>query len=142
MSEAQRKILDMLAAGKISVTEAEQLLNALQQGASDTAAAQVNKTKDKPKYLIVNVYSEEDEEGKPSKVNVRVPLQMLRAGVKLAAVMPAIAKTKINEALSEKGVALDLDNLRPEDLQELIDAMADMTVDVNEGKEKVRVYCE
>jgi Asp-tRNA(Asn)/Glu-tRNA(Gln) amidotransferase B subunit len=69
-------------------------------------------------------------------------MQMLRAGVKLAAVMPALAKTKINEALNEKEVEFDLDNLKPEDLQELIDAMADMTVDVNEGKEKVRVYCE
>ena len=142
MSEEQRRILDMLAAGKISVTDAEQLLNAVQGNAREVNEPLRPGSGRKPKYLMVNVFSQDDKEGQPGKVNVRVPLQMLRAGVKLAAIMPAVAKTKVNEALSEKGIQIDLDNLKPEDLQELIDAMAEMTVDVNEGKDKVRVWCE
>ncbi len=148
MSEERTKILNMLADGKISVDEAEKLLNAIgekagkEESSGNDVAESTAGSKKKPQYLIVNVNSAENEHGKPEKVNVRVPLKLLRAGVKLASVMPNHASEKIHHKLHEKGVNFDLDNLNPENMEELIEALSELTVDVDEGKETVRVYCE
>jgi hypothetical protein len=91
------------------------------------------------------VHQEGDEEG-PVLVNVRVPIQLLRAGVKLASVIPPQAQEHVNEALRERGVPFDLSRLRPEDLDELIEQLQDLTIDVDQQgdkeKVKVRVFCE
>ncbi len=141
MSEERLKILELLSKGKISVEEAEKLLAALGEQAGEAGPRPATGGA-KPRYLVVNVYSEKGGPDQPEKVNVRVPLQVIRAGVKLASLMPAVAKDKVNEALSEKGIQLDLDKIRPEDIEELVSALGDMTVDINDGREKVRVYCE
>jgi len=78
-------------------------------------------------------------------VNVRVPLEFLRAGVRLAALIPAQAHNQLDEAFTKHGVPLTLSQIKPENLEELIDHLDDLTVDVqgNEGKTvKVRVFCE
>ncbi len=137
MSEETKKILEMLASGKVNVAEAERLLAAVGQGDARQAGA----GKPSPKYLVVTVQNSKDEQGRPVNVNVRVPFQMLRAGVKLASLIPVVAKDKINQALSEHGMKFDVDSLKPENLQEIIDAMQDMTVDID-GPETVRVRCE
>jgi uncharacterized protein YbaP (TraB family) len=81
----------------------------------------------------------------PTTVNVRVPMQLLRAGVRLASLIPAQAHEHLDEALSRHGIALTLSQIKPENLEELIDHLEDLTVDVD-GKEgnttKVRVFCE
>ena len=81
----------------------------------------------------------------PTTVNVRVPLQLLRAGVRLASLIPAQAHDQLDEALSRHGVPLTLSQIKPENLEELIDHLKDLTVDVD-GKggntTKVRVFCE
>ena len=81
----------------------------------------------------------------PTSVNVRVPMQLLRAGVRLASLIPAQAHQQLDEAFSRHGVPLTLSQIKPENLEELIDHLDDLTVDVqgNEGKTvKVRVFCE
>jgi hypothetical protein len=138
MSEDRRRILEMLAQGKITAEEAEGLLDAVgaapggQVGASPMAKA-------KPRYLRVVV----DDDG--DRVNIRVPLQLLRAGVKLKGLIPSDAQAKVNTALNEKGIQFDLADLSPETLDELIDSLGELTVDVEEAGSagaKVRVFCE
>jgi hypothetical protein len=78
-------------------------------------------------------------------VNVRVPMQLLRAGVRLASLIPAQAHDQLDEALSKHGVPITLSQIKPENLEELIDHLEDLTVDVNgtDGNmTKVRVFCE
>ena len=78
-------------------------------------------------------------------MNVRVPLQFLRAGVRLASLIPAQAHGQLDEALSKHGVPITLSQIKPENLEELIDHLDDLTVDVNgnDGKTvKVKVFCE
>jgi hypothetical protein len=137
MSEEQRRILDMLAAGKINAAEAEKLLEAVTARPGEKPAPGAGK----PRYLVINVDSAGDF-GHPGKVHVRVPLQVLRAGVKLAALMPAAAKNKINEKLQEQGIAYNLDTLRPEDIEDLVGALGELTIDVNDRRDKVHIYCE
>jgi hypothetical protein len=155
MNENRRQILEMLAAGKINADEAERLIAALESGPATTAGeyagsvagAKAATVKTRAKYLRVLVEADESMTGMkgPTTVNVRVPMQLLRAGVRLASLIPAQAHEQLDEALSRHGVPLTLSQIKPENLEELIDHLEDLTVDVNsrdEGTTKVRVYCE
>ncbi len=148
MSEHRRQILQMLSEGKISASEAERLISAVEQPTgSRSAEADAAPMKSRPKYLRVVVDSEDDggHDG-PTKVNVRVPMQLLRAGVKLAGLLPAQALHSANHAMQEQGIPIDLTQIKPENLEELIEHLSDLTVDVDQKdactKVKVRVYCE
>ena len=69
-------------------------------------------------------------------------MQLLRAGVKLASLIPVQERDHINKALHDNGVDLDVNQLKPENLEEIIDQMNDLTVDVDDPGNKVRVFCE
>ena len=140
MNEQRKDILDMLAEGKITATEAEQLIAALERDQPSASSSRDARPKGKPKYLRVLVDAMEN--GEPARVNVRVPLQLLRAGVKLAAVIPPQALTQANAGLSKSGVPIDLTQLKPEDLEALVEHLDDMTVEVDSPDAKVRVFCE
>jgi hypothetical protein len=142
MNENRRKILEMLAAGQITADEAERLLAAMEKGQTDFAAASAPAPgpNGKPKYLRVLV---EDQGRKgPVKVNVRVPMQLLRAGVKLASLIPAEARDRVNGALHKEGVPFDLNQVTAENLDDLVNHLDDLTVDIDEQQTKVRFFCE
>ena len=152
MNENRRQILEMLAAGKVNADEAERLIAALESAPAATVGEHYGivagaTVKTRAKYLRVLVEADESATGLkgPTTVNVRVPMQLLRAGVRLASLIPAQAHEQLDEALSKHGVPLTLSQIKPENLEELIDHLEDLTVDVDtsdEGKTKVRVYCE
>jgi hypothetical protein len=139
MSDDRRRILKMLADDKISVAEAEELLDALKQR-SDPDKTPTDREKKGVKYLRINV-DPCNAAGK-DKVNIRVPLQLIRAGAKLAAVIPGGACEKANQALREKGVDIDLKDLTGENLDKIIETLCDLSIDVDSEKEKVRIFCE
>jgi len=145
MNENRRQILEMLAAGKLTADEAEWLLSAIEDPPATSApyvGAAPPRIKAKAKYLRVLV--EAAEHGQPTTVNVRVPMQLLYAGVRLASLIPAQAHEKLDETLSSHGIPLTLSQIKPENLAELIDHLEDLTVDVDAKHEgaKVRVFCE
>jgi len=146
MSENRRRILDMLAEGKVSVDEAERLLAAMGESTGDTGFSTTGETgKDERKYLRVVV--EPNLNAGPGveqhRVNIRVPMALIRAGVKLTSLIPSNATTKINEELHKSGVDFDVSSIKPENLNELVDAMKDLEIDVQGGQEgKVKVYFE
>jgi hypothetical protein len=138
MNEERRRILSMLAEGKISAAEAESLLDAM-NGAGAISADQARPLR--PKYLRVQVDGHDG--GRAGRVNVRVPFNLVRAGVRLAALLPAAAHGPINKALKENGVDIDVSKLKPEDFDDLVEHLTELTVDVEGAQgEKVRVYCE
>ena len=150
MNEHRRQILQMLSEAKISADEAERLISAMEAPPtfstfSDSGSSAAGKPR--PKYLRVVVDSDEggNHEG-PTKVNVRIPMQLLRAGVRLAGLIPAPALRRANVAMQEQGVPIDLTQIKPENLEELVEQLNDLTVDVDQKdantKVKVRVYCE
>ena len=140
MNEQRKDILDMLAEGKINAAEAEQLIAALERDQPPPASGLEARPKGKAKYLRVVVDAVDD--GEPTRVNVRVPLQLLRAGVRLAALIPPQALVKANAELSRSGVPFDLTQLKPEQLEELVDQLDEMTVEVDQSDAKVRVFCD
>ncbi len=141
MSEDRRRILDMLVQGKITVDEAEKLLSAISQPSGESEQSEKPDKKDFPKYLRI-VVEPGPENVKGEKVNIRVPFQLLRAGVKLASVLPVDVQGTVNEHLKEKGINIDLSNITSENLEELLVHLNDLTVDVDSKEEKVRIFCE
>jgi|SRR5215469_9129805 len=137
MNADRRQILDLLSQGKVTADEAERLIAALERGEGparhETGAA--------PRYIRVLVDAQDALDG-PTKVNVRVPLQLLRAGVRLTGFIPAVARDQVNDALRKEGIAIDINKLTPENLEEVVAQLQDLTVDVDNERAKVRVFCE
>ena len=144
MSEDRTRILNMLAEGKISADEAERLLDALETRGTEKPAAEPAIKGDPtpllnalPKYLYVKVDSVEGD-----KVDVKVPLALVRSGLKLTSLIPPQAMDQLNEQMTDKGISIDFSNLKPEDIDELIEALREMEVNVDaQNGDKVRVYC-
>jgi hypothetical protein len=145
MNEDRRRILDMLAAGQVTAAEAERLLAALENPSAAAGAAADSGAKPKPKFLRIFVEGE-GKRGTPLNVNLRVPMQLLRAGVKLSSILPSQARGPIAEALREKAnvsrARIDLTSLKPENLEELIESLDDLTVNVDSHNTKVRFTYE
>ncbi|MCB2154831.1 hypothetical protein KQI84_08075 [bacterium] len=146
MSNERRQILEMLSEGKITADEAERLLAAIETGPAEqpkTAppAATAVVAKKRPKYLCVRI---EDKGGeKNERVNVRVPLGLVRAGMKFKGLMPDHAAAKVEAALEGKGIEADLSAMSADDLEELLEHLGELTVDIDDEKgSTVRVYCE
>ena len=159
MNENRRQILNMLAEQRINAEEADRLIAALESGPrpADFSAPpstpgpqngagnwfNADPPKVHAKYLRVLVEADESQRGKggPVSVNIRVPMQLLRAGVRLASLIPAQAHQHFDQALSQHGVPLTLSQIKPENLEELIDHLGDLTIDVaaNENKSNVKV---
>jgi hypothetical protein len=138
MSEERKKVLEMLAAGKISAEEAERLLDKLSGAptnpspASESPAANAAPGNARPKYLRIVI-----EQPGREQVNVRLPLSLVGSGKGLLAIMPK----NVNERLAEYGInAGTFTTLNPDDLNQ---ALRELNIDVDKGNgKKVRVYCE
>jgi hypothetical protein len=140
MNEQRKDILGMLAEGKITPDEAELLITALERDQPPAAAGSQARPKGKAKYLRLVV--DTIENGEPGRVNARVPLQLLRAGVRLAALIPPPALARANAELSRSGVPFDLTQLKPEQLEALIEQLDEVTLEVDQPDATVRVFCE
>lgn len=146
MAENRKRILEMLAENKITVDEAERLLALTgdEEGTADQSPETPPDRKKPGKYLRVVIQPGPGSESghNAERVNVRIPMNLIRAGMKLTALIPPQAADKVNETLKEKGIDFDLRNLKTDDLEELVDALSDLEVDVDSGREKVHVYVE
>ncbi|MFG3340894.1 hypothetical protein [Glycomyces sp. NPDC048151] len=136
MNEQRKAILDMLAEGKITADEAERLLAAIEPEDAPNPA----RPKGKAKYLRVVIKAQ--DEGEPTNVNVRVPIALLRAGVRLTALIPPRAIEEANSAMAKNGVNFDLGQLKPDELEELVNHLDEVTVDIDSSDATVRVFSE
>ena len=162
MSQERRRVLDLLAEGKITAEEAERLLEKLGQShvgrsvfeagrpgsesedvSSDPPGSSTGTPSEGPeyrqtgkagqvKYLRVVVDSSDGD-----KVNIRVPLALVRTGIKFHTMLPEEARQKLHS----KGI--DFSQLNGLQGEELMDALRELTVDVDSASgDVVRVFCE
>jgi hypothetical protein len=144
LPEERRRILNLLSEGKIDAAEAEKLLDALSnKPAPARAEERTELAPADPKFLRVLVEGYQDDASSAGKVNVRVPFTLIRAGIRLAALLPVAVHEPINRALREQGVDIDISKIKPENLEELVTHLRELAVDVEGAHgEKVRVFCE
>jgi len=125
----------MVADGTITPEEGEKLLNRLDPAKTTMAVTEPKIDSGKRaagpiKYLRVVVEGSD-------KANVRVPIGLIRTGIKLTTLMPLSA----SESLADHGI--DLSQFNNLDGDELMEALRELKVDVEtEDGDVVRVFCE
>jgi hypothetical protein len=134
MSEETRKVLEMLSAGKVSVLEAEQLLQAV--GAPGATA---DNKRGEPRFFRILVNTPARDGKKAENVNIRVPMTVVRGGLRLGALFPGMMGKKTIQL--DNGTELDLSKVTYTDLEAMIKDIGELTVDVD-GESQVRIRCE
>ena len=145
--DSRRRVLDLLSEGKISVDEAERLLSLAGNASSrhlERDTGRENETTHPPKYLrvVVEPGSQAGAEESGERVNLRVPMALIRAGMRLPALIPGGVADKVNEALRENGIDLDVRRLDGDELDELISTLSELEIEVENGEHKVKVFVE
>lgn len=151
-TEESRRVLDLLAEGKITVSEAEQLLQALnaapkaEPASNASAGSTVHGDKPKRKYMCIKVEPSHGAGGElRGPRNIRLPLEFLRSGIKLAGVMPGMMpgiQNHIAERMREKGIDIDVGRMKPEQVDEFITQLSELNLDFDSDRGHVRIYCE
>jgi hypothetical protein len=134
MSEETKKVLEMLAEGKISTADAERILEKLTTPAQNPGREKTPEPVEagagkKPRFLRIIV----DKPGQ-DQVNIRMPLSFTRTGKRLLAVLPS----RVSEKLAEIGIdpaALGND-------EDWVEALGAADINVEKGDKKVRIFCE
>jgi hypothetical protein len=125
----------MVAEATITAEEGERLLNRLDTAGTTRARLEpelaTGDRKSGPfKYLRVVVDGGD-------KVNIRVPIALIRTGIKLTTLMPLSA----SKNLSEHGI--DLSQFNDLHGDDLVEALGELKVDVDsEDGDTIRVFCE
>ena len=134
MSDSRMKILEMLSDGKITIDEASSLLEKVSISENETPAS-VEKSPEghtSPRYLRVVVDSSDGD-----KVNVKIPMSLIKTGIKLSALLP----TDAADAMKDQGI--DLTMLRDLPTDELLEALRELEVNVDSADgDTVRVFTE
>ena len=172
MSEESRRVLDLLSQGKITVDEADRLLAAIGPVSTGSAAAGAAAAEKgaatgeapSPKYLRVTVtkarsWSGDDSEharrawmwpgysvgGGGREVTIRVPVALVRNGMRLGAMLPGLAGAGLQARLRERGVDVDLSKIDVDAINQLLGEFGEINIDIvseRGGKAQVRITCE
>ena len=139
MSEEKRRILDMIQAGKITAAEGMELFAALEEGEQKEVPAVSQSLSNR--FLRVRV------DNAKSKVNVNIPLGLLKATSKLVNMGMGFIPEEARLEMQKKGV--DVSKIDFEELVDLIDkGLVDGKLvevdaeDPHDGRTKVEVYVE
>lgn len=130
-----RQVLDMLKEGKITVDEADRLIQQVASTEGDAyqtgESSHLPKARH-PKFLRVCVEDQDDT------VDVRVPIKLLKLGLNVGQVLPEEHRSKIEEQGVDFASFKDLSN------EELADALEGLSIDVNDASDSstVRVFTE
>src|SRR6516225_5895861 len=147
MSDDTRRVLDLLEQGKITGAAAHELLRALAAlPKTEDPTGELQPTEPAraagPRYLRVSVYRTGKEGRRDKDVNIRVPMTIVRSGIRLGALIPGFARERMSARLRERGVDIDLTKIDPAMIESLIKDLGEVNIDVNGGEEQVRITCE
>jgi hypothetical protein len=139
MSSETKRVLEMVGAGKITVDEGERLLDAL--GAGQTAPPPLEAGRPLPRFLKMEAGAT-SKDGKDEGFRMRVPLDLLRAGIKMRALIPETKRDKINEKLREKGIEGDIFEMSDDQIDTLIRSLGELEIEAGDGEGSFRLYLE
>ena len=133
----------MLSDGKISLDEAERLLAAVEGNPGEEAGSSTEKpgAAGKPKFLHIKVNAEPGSHHRHENVDIKIPLMLLKAGMKLGSLVPEETRRRVSNHLADKGLNIDLNQLDSEKIDILIQALTESSIDIDSDQEKVRIFC-
>jgi hypothetical protein len=144
MSDDTRRVLDLLSQGKITVDEADQLLKAVSGASSAPKADEAASSgpAKRPRWLRINIQKQATDQHGEKNVNVRVPISIVKGGMRLGALIAPFAGERSIARLREKGYDMDLSRIDAESIESMLKDVDDLNVHIDNGKEQVRITCE
>jgi hypothetical protein len=147
MSDDTRRILDLLANGKVTVDEAEQLMHAIGTATAQASAAAAPPPpgaaeRPKPRWVRINVHKTAHEGKHDKDVNIRVPIAIVKTGMRIGALIPGLAGDQVARKMREKGLDVDFTKLDAAAIESVIKDLGDTNIEIDDGKAQVRITCE
>ena len=94
------------------------------------------------RYLCIDGVSQGGQDSESRRAAVRIPLALIRAGMKLHTLVPDTA-TDLTRILTDHGIDRNLRNLTERDIEHLVNAPDTLEIAiVHCGREQVRIYVE
>lgn len=148
-----RRILDMLREGKITVDEADRLLKAVTADAPADAAAAADPAADgraRPRWIRINIQKPSSEPGHKAKnVNIRVPIAVVKGGMRLGAIIGTFAGDKAARRMKAQGldidmakISSDLSQMNGPEFDEFLRSLNETNIEIDDGKSQVRITAE
>jgi hypothetical protein len=137
MSEDRKRVLEMLASGKVTVEEAERLLAALSDAPPPAPGAAP--AAGRPGRFFRIVVQKKGSEGSGKNVDIRIPLSLVKGGMRIGAMIPGCGEA-VTEQLKKKGIDLDVTKLNLDNLESALHDLGEM--DIDDGKSHVRISYE
>ena len=151
MSDDTRRILDLLAQGKVTVDEADKLIDAIKGPAAQPtdAAAAGGDDRRKPRWIRINVFKPARDGKEEKDVNIRVPIAVVKGGMRLGAIIATFAGEKAAQRMKARGIDLDISKIN-DDLSKMngaefdafLKSLDDTSIEIDDGKSQVRISCE
>ena len=147
MCDDTRRVLDLVAQGKITVDEAQQLLSAIdapaaKAEASAPAAAAEESDKPKAQWLRIAIHKTGKDGHRDKDVNIRVPIAIVKSGLRLGALIPGLAGDQVAARMREKGLDVDFTKLDAAAIDSVLKSLDDTHIDIDDGRAQVRITCE
>ena len=126
--------------------DADQLLKALGASSLESESASTESAgKQSARWIRVTV-DKAARDGKPAKqVSIRVPMALVRGGVRLGTIFPGFARKdgdKVSQHLRDHGVDVDWSKIDLSQLDAVLQNLDETTIDVDKGRAQVRISYE
>ena len=144
MNNETRRILDLLSQNKVTVEEADQLLRAIAAPSPRTDAppkVDAPQAARKPRFIRIAVHKT-GRHGGEKDVNIRVPLAIIKSGLRLGAIIPPAIADKLSARLRERALDVDFSKLDPDKLESALCELGDVGIDVDSTDAQVKITCE
>lgn len=142
MSDETRRVLDLLAQGKISVDDADRLLRAIAAGQGRGADAAAQPDAAKRRWVRIAVHKPGHGGTHEKDINIRVPIAIVKSGMRLGALIPGMAGEQVSARLRERGLDIDFSKLDAAAIDDVLKEIGDTNIEIDSGKAQVRITCE
>jgi len=151
-NEDARRVLEMVSQGKLTVDDAERLLKAMADaGDGSTSTPGTPAAGDdapRKRWLRINIHKPAGEHRPHAKdVNIRVPMGVVRGGMRLGAIIATFAGEKAAQRMKDRGLDLDLSAINGDlskmngpEFDAFLSSLHD--IDIDDGKSRVRITSE
>jgi hypothetical protein len=147
-----RRILDMLSQGKITVDEADRLIKAVSadRPAETATADAATDARPRARWFRINIRKPaSDQAHKPKDVNIRVPISVVKGGMRLGAIIATFAGEKAAMRMKQRGLDLDLSTINGDlsrmngaEFEAFLKSLDDMNIEIDDGRSTVRITAE
>ena len=150
-TDETRRVLDLLALGKITVDEADRLLKALNtDGHEESAPEGEASSRPAARWIRINISKPaNDASHKPKNVNIRVPIGIVKGGMRLGAIIGTFAGEKAARRMKAEGhdidlarISSDLSKMNGPEFDEFMKSLNDTDIEIDDGKATVRITAE